>query len=85
MIAGDLNLHSNVSPKRRDLTFTMLYFADLIPDNAQFFELLSHLHIICLWFIWGLIMWPLGSNGFVCKLPVIYKLYPTETETRSNF
>ena len=65
MRAGGLNLHSNVSPKRRALTFTVLYFTDMILDNGQFFELLFHLYITCLWFIRGLIMWPLGFCGFL--------------------
>lgn len=63
MRAGDLNLHSNVSPKRRALTFTVLYLTDVILDNGQFFELLFHLYIACLWFIRGFIMWPLGFCG----------------------
>lgn len=48
-------------------------------------ELWSCLYITCLWFIWGLIMWPWGSCGFFCKLLFIYKLYAMETEIRSNF
>lgn len=56
MIAGDLNLHSHVPPKRRALSFTVLYLANLILDNGQFFELLSHLYITGLWFIWRYIM-----------------------------
>lgn len=63
MLVGDLNLHRNVSPKRRALTFTMLYFPNFIPDSRYFFELLSYLCVICLWFILGLMMWLLGSDG----------------------
>lgn len=48
MRVGDLNLHCNVPPKSRALTLTMLYFANLIPDNGQFFEMLSHSSATCL-------------------------------------
>lgn len=45
MVVGDLNLHCNVFPNRRALTFTMLNSENLIPDNGKFFELFSHLYI----------------------------------------
>lgn len=82
MRAGDLNLHSNVSPKRRALTFTVLYFTDVILDNGQFFELLFHLCITCLWFIRGFIMWPLGFCVFVFFFSVCFFAKPLSYKSR---